>query len=93
MVTDQFLSFIHSLFLSLNVIIIITLRCIFILFSTIFKATDKYRGVVQINVQQPAIVLLNPEDTGSLLETPMNEQQEQTAQYWRQRATSFVMGT
>ena len=34
------------------------------------NATDKYRGTKEINVRQPAIVLLNPEDAGSLLVEP-----------------------
>jgi hypothetical protein len=54
-------------------------------------ATDKYRGTKQINVRQPAIILLNPEDAGSLLAEPVTEQQKQTAQYWKERAFIYIM--
>lgn len=30
-------------------------------------ATDKYQGIKQIHVRQPALVLLNSDDAGSLL--------------------------
>ena len=55
------------------------------------NATDKYRGTKQINVRQPAIVLLNPEDAGSLLDEPVTLQQQQLAQYWKERAFVYVM--
>lgn len=55
------------------------------------NATDKYRGTKQINVRQPAIVLLNPEDAGSLLAEPVTEQQKQIAQYWKERAFIYIM--
>ena len=55
------------------------------------NATDKYRTTKQINVQQPAIVLLNPEDAGSLLAEPLTTQEQQTAMYWKQRAFIYVM--
>ena len=55
-------------------------------------ATDKYRGTKEINVRQPAIVLLNPEDAGSLLSQPVTMQQQQTAEYWKERAFIYIMG-
>ena len=55
------------------------------------NATDKYRGTKEINVRQPAIVLLNPEDAGSLLDEPVTLQQQQLAQYWKERAFVYVM--
>jgi hypothetical protein len=54
-------------------------------------ATDKYRGTKEINVRQPAIVLLNPEDAGSLLTEPLTLQQQQTAEYWKERAFIYIM--
>ena len=45
----------------------------------------------EINVQQPAIVLLNPEDAGSLLTEPSTLQEQQTAMYWKERAFIYVM--
>lgn len=54
-------------------------------------ATDKYRGTREINVQQPAIVLLNPEDAGSLLTEPTTLQEQQLAMYWKERAFIYVM--
>lgn len=55
------------------------------------NATDKYRGTKEINVRQPAIVLLNPEDVGSLLAEPITLQQQQTAMYWKERACIYIM--
>ena len=55
------------------------------------NATDKYRGTKEINVRQPAIVLLNPEDAGSLLTEPVTVQQQQTADYWKERAFIYIM--
>ena len=55
------------------------------------NATDKYRGTREINVRQPAIVLLNPEDAGSLLAEPVTEQEKQTAMYWKERAFIYIM--
>ncbi|CAF1357023.1 unnamed protein product [Adineta steineri] len=56
------------------------------------NATDKYRRTVEINVRQPAIVLLNPEDTGSLTREPITLEEHQLAQYWKKRATVYIMG-
>ncbi|CAF4851908.1 unnamed protein product [Rotaria sp. Silwood2] len=55
------------------------------------NATDKYRGTKEINVRQPAIVLLNPEDTGSLLAEPITLQEQQLAEYWKERAFIYIM--
>ena len=55
------------------------------------NATDKYRGTKEINVRQPAIVLLNPEDAGSLLAEPITLQQQQTSMYWKERAFIYIM--
>ena len=57
-----------------------------------FQATDKYRGTIEINVQQPAIVLLNPEDAGSLLAEPKTIVEQRTAEYWHERAFVYQMG-
>ncbi|CAF1296120.1 unnamed protein product [Rotaria sordida] len=50
------------------------------------SASDKYRGTKEINVRQPAIVLLNPEDAGSLLEESITDLQKKTAAYWNVHA-------
>ncbi|CAF1545884.1 unnamed protein product [Adineta ricciae] len=55
------------------------------------NATDKYRRTVEINVRQPAIVLLNPEDSGSLTREPTTCEEQQTAAYWKRRATVYIM--
>ena len=55
------------------------------------NATDKYRNTKEISVRQPAIVLLNPEDAGSLLAEPVTEQEKQTALYWKERAFIYIM--
>ena len=55
------------------------------------NATDKYRITKEINVLQPAIVLLNPEDAGSLLTEPSTLKEQQTAMYWKERAFIYVM--
>ena len=55
------------------------------------NATDKYRGTKEIDFRQPVIVLLNPEDAGSLLAESVTEQQKQTAQYWNERAFVYIM--
>jgi len=54
--------------------------------------TDKYRKTLTINVQQHAIVLMNPEDAGSLNAEPKNEQQKQAADYWKERLYIYRMG-
>ncbi|CAF1491267.1 unnamed protein product [Rotaria sp. Silwood1] len=56
------------------------------------SASDKYRGTKEINVRQPAIVLMNPEDAGSLLEEPITDLQKKTAEYWNKRAFIYIMG-
>lgn len=48
---------------------------------------------MSINVRQPAIVLMNPENAGSLLATPTTVGAQKWAEYWRKRATVYVMGT
>ena len=55
------------------------------------NATDKYRTTKEINVRQPAIVPLNPEDAGSLLAEPTTLQEQQTALYWKERALIYIM--
>ena len=62
-------------------------------FSLSSKVTDKYRTSMTINVRQPAIVLMNPENAGSLLAQPTTVAAQQLAAYWRKRATVYVMGT
>ncbi|CAF1508106.1 unnamed protein product [Adineta steineri] len=56
------------------------------------NATDKYRRTVEINVRQPAIVLLNPEDAGSLTREPRTAEEQQSAKYWKKRAIVYIMG-
>ncbi|CAF1436330.1 unnamed protein product [Rotaria sordida] len=56
------------------------------------NATDKYRGTKEINARQPAIVLMNPDDAGSLLEQPMTDRQKKTMEYWKERASIYIMG-
>ncbi|CAF1538053.1 unnamed protein product [Adineta steineri] len=56
------------------------------------NATDKYRGTKEINVRQPAIVLLNPEDAGSLLQEPNTTEQKNMFEYWQKRAFIYIMG-
>ncbi len=46
----------------------------------------------EISARQPAIVLLNPEDAGSLLEEPLTRHQQNTADYWNKRAFIYIMG-
>ncbi|CAF2913034.1 unnamed protein product [Rotaria sp. Silwood2] len=55
------------------------------------NATGKYRQTKKINVRQPAIVLLNPEDAGSLLAEPITFEEQQTAKYWKERAFIYIM--
>ncbi|CAF1327988.1 unnamed protein product [Rotaria sordida] len=47
----------------------------------------------QINIRQPAIVLLNSEDAGSLLEEPISDRQKKTAAYWNERAVIYIMAS
>ncbi|CAF1320303.1 unnamed protein product [Adineta steineri] len=56
------------------------------------NAGAKYRRPIEINVRQPAIVLLNPEDAGSLTREPRTIKEQQLAQYWKERATVYIMG-
>ncbi|CAF1576932.1 unnamed protein product [Adineta steineri] len=56
------------------------------------NATDKYRRTVEIKVRQPAIVLLNPEDAGSLTREPVTREEKQIAEYWKERAIVYIMG-
>ncbi|CAF4464345.1 unnamed protein product, partial [Adineta steineri] len=56
------------------------------------SASDKYRRTVDINVRQPAIVLLNPEDAGSLTREPNTVEEQQSTQYWKKRAIVYIMG-
>ncbi|CAF4079530.1 unnamed protein product [Adineta steineri] len=56
-------------------------------------ATDKYRPSTRINIRQPAIVLLNDEDAGSLIpQPPITVEQQQTFNYWQHRAIIYHMG-
>ncbi|CAF1390193.1 unnamed protein product [Adineta steineri] len=55
------------------------------------NATDKYRGTKEINVRQPAIVLLNAEDAGSLLQEPNTTEQQNMFEYWKKRAFIYIM--
>ena len=57
------------------------------------QTTDKYQKTVKINVQQPAIVLMNPEDAGSLLARAQSSKAKASVEYWRKRATIYTMGT
>jgi hypothetical protein len=57
--------------------------------------TDKYRPTTEINIRQPAIILLNPDDAGSLLitaELSHSVQQKHIFDYWKQRAIVYQMG-
>jgi hypothetical protein len=63
------------------------------MYLNIKKVTDRYRKSVKIHVRQPAIVLMNPEDTGSLLIQSRSDTQEDSPDYWRKRATIYKMGT
>lgn len=63
------------------------------MYLNIKKVTDRYRKSVTIHVRQPAIVLMNPEDTGSLLIRSRSDKQEDSPDYWQKRATIYVMGT
>ena len=54
--------------------------------------TDKYQPTRQICVRQPAIVLMNPENAGSLLAKPNTLIERQNAAYWKSRATIYVIG-
>jgi hypothetical protein len=57
------------------------------------QATDKYKKTQEINVQQPAIVLLNPgKHEGSLTALPTNNNEQEEANYWQQRAIVYRMG-
>ncbi|CAF2260335.1 unnamed protein product [Rotaria magnacalcarata] len=55
-------------------------------------ATNRWGSTIQINVRQPAIVLLKPEEAGSLLTIPVTDHERQLADYWRQNACIYIMG-
>ncbi|CAF2979311.1 unnamed protein product [Rotaria socialis] len=55
-------------------------------------ATNRWRSTIQINVRQPAIVILKPEEAGSLLTIPATDHERQLADYWRQNACVYIMG-
>ena len=61
-------------------------------FSYCLQATSKYRPMRNIDVNQPAIVLLNKQLAGSLLAQPRNEEEQDWADYWGERAYVYVMG-
>ncbi|CAF1632146.1 unnamed protein product [Adineta ricciae] len=56
------------------------------------ETASKYRKVTTINVRQPSIVLMNPENAGTLLAKPKNQVEQQLAAYWEKRATVYVLG-
>lgn len=45
-----------------------------------------------INVTQPAIILLSPEEAGSLLIEPVTLDEERRAIFWQSRACVYRMG-
>jgi hypothetical protein len=45
-----------------------------------------------IHVTQPAIVLLNRHDAGSLLTQPETAKEHDVADYWRERTFVYCMG-
>ena len=45
-----------------------------------------------INVTQPAIILLSPEEAGSLLTEPMTMDEERRAIFWQSQARVYRMG-
>ncbi|CAF1164495.1 unnamed protein product [Adineta ricciae] len=55
-------------------------------------ATDKYRHKKYINVAQPAIILLNPADAGSLLRENTARVQHDLIDYWKEKAVIYNMG-
>jgi len=63
------------------------------MYLNIKKVTDRYRKSIKIHVRQPAIVLMNPEDAGSLLKRSRSNTEEDSPDYWRKRATIYKMGT
>ncbi|CAF1468639.1 unnamed protein product [Adineta steineri] len=55
--------------------------------------TDKYEKTREINVTQPAIILLNPgRPEGALGRQPITYEDQCEATYWQQRATIYRMG-
>lgn len=56
------------------------------------QANGKYQKIATINVRQPAIVLMNPENAGSLLAQPTTESERDEAAYWKARASVYIMG-
>ena len=56
------------------------------------SVTHPYKKHNQINVKQPAIVLLNPgRSDGSLAAAPTSEFEQDNADYWKQRAVIYRM--
>lgn len=62
------------------------------LFSLSYQANGKYLRSKPINVKMPAIVLLNPENAGSLIKKPKTEKEILDAEYWKERAFIYRMG-
>ncbi|CAF4992554.1 unnamed protein product, partial [Rotaria sp. Silwood1] len=57
------------------------------------NATDKYKKSVEINIRQPAIVLLNPgPPEGSLRREPTTDDERHVAEFWSKRSVIFRMG-
>ncbi|CAF3948926.1 unnamed protein product [Adineta steineri] len=56
------------------------------------NASCKYRSVIQINVQQPAIVLLNHDDAGSLVNDPRAPTEQGDSEFWEERAVTYIIG-
>ncbi|CAF1581087.1 unnamed protein product [Adineta ricciae] len=54
--------------------------------------TDKYKPCIEINIQQPAIVLLNAEDAGSLIAEARNTEDQEFVGYWQHRAIIYQLG-
>ena len=63
-----------------------------ILFLCTYQAPDKGKGSKLITVKMPAIVLMNPEDAGSLLAVPKDSKSRDNAAYWKSRAFIINMG-
>ena len=46
-----------------------------------------------IHVRQPAIVLLDPNEAGSLLVEPVTDEQKETYKFWQEHAIIHILGT
>ena len=57
------------------------------------KTTDRYRETVNINVQRPAIILMNRDAAGSLLARPQSMEERELPNHWPKRATIDSIGT